>query len=306
MAVSQAQNLLNTTNNAPFIPEIVANQALGRLGAYLSLGRTVSKDSELTTVQVGETIRVPVRGSLQSNSLAQNGDVQVQTPTSTSKPVTLDHHQEVTIAELDYTRSVQQGGSVLPGYVEDAIQVLAEDIESALAALWSLAGFNNDATSSALEDLVDMRTQLITNKVPVLAERYAYIHPKLGGKLLKANAYIDPKLIPNNRQLTEGALGRSEGFDVFEGQLVVKSGSPGVYRNMFYNRDAMVLATRPQPLPDANLGVQAATVIDGNGIALRILRSYNPSKLGVQITLDVVFGTAVLRAEHLGVLDSPF
>jgi hypothetical protein len=73
---------------------------------------------------------------------------------------------------------------------------------------------------------------------------------------------------------------------------------------MFYTKDSMVLATRPQPNIDAGLGAQSATVIDGNGIALRIVRSYNPSKLGVQITLDVVFGTAVLRSEHLGVLDS--
>lgn len=298
------QNQMNTTTNAPFIPEVVANKALGRLGAYLSLGRTVSKDSDLTTVQVGETIQVPVRGQVSSNALAQNGDVIVQTPTSTSKSVTLNKHQEVTIAELDYLKSVAQGGSSLPGYVEDAVQVLAEDIETELAGLYSQAGFNNDATSDALSDVVDMRTQLLINKVPKFAERYAYIHPRLGGKLLKANAFIDPKLIPNNRQLTEGAVGRTEGFDMFEGQLVVKSGSPGVYRNMFYTRDSMVLATRPQPLPDSSLGVDAATVIDENGIALRILRSYNPNKLGVQITLDVVFGVAVLRPEHLGVLDS--
>lgn len=303
MSVVQAQNQLNTTTNAPFIPEVVANQSLGRLGAYLSLGRTVTKDAELTTVQVGETINVPVRGSLSSNSLAQNGDVQVQTPTASSKPVSLTNHNEVTIGELDYLKSVAQGGSSLPGYVEDAVQVLAEDIETALAGLWSQAGFNNDATSNALEDMVDMRTKLIENKVSPLATKYAYVHPRFAGKLLKANAYIDPKLIPNNRALEDGAVGRSEGFDVFEGQLVVKSGSPGVYRNMFYTRDSMVLASRPQPQIDPGLGAQSATVVDGNGIALRIVRSYNPTKLGVVITLDVVFGVAILRSEHLGVLD---
>lgn len=298
------QNQMTTTNNAKFIPEVIADQALGRLGAYLSLGRTVTKDSELTSVQVGQTISVPVRGSLSSNAIAQNGDVTVQTPTATNKSVTLDKHQEVTIAELDFTASVQQGGSTLPGYVDDSVMVLAEDIESSLAGLWSSADFNNDESASVLNDLVDIRTKLLRNKVNPLAERFAYIAPELGGKLLKANAFIDPKLIPNNRALTEGAVGRAEGFDVFEGQLVVKSGSPGVYRNMFYTRDAMVLATRPQPIPPTSLGVEGASVIDGNGIALRVLRSYNPNKLGVQITLDVVYGVAVLRSEHLGVLDS--
>ena len=116
MAVVDSQNQLNTTNNAPWIPEIVANDVIGALGAYLNLGRTVTKNSELTSQQVGETINVPRRGTIQSNSLAQNGDVQVQTPTADSVPVTFDHHQEVTIAELDYAQSVQVS-SALPGYV---------------------------------------------------------------------------------------------------------------------------------------------------------------------------------------------
>lgn len=36
-------------------------------------------------------------------------------------------------------------------------------------------------------------------------------------------------------------MGRAGGFDVFEGQLVVRSGSPGVDRNLCYTRNAMVL-----------------------------------------------------------------
>ena len=300
------QNGMTTTTNAPFIPTIIANQALGRLGAYLNLGRTVTKDADLTSVQVGETIQVPVRGSLSSNSLSQNSDVTVQTPTSTSKSITLDTHKEVTISELDYLASVAQGGSSLPGYVEDAVQVLAEDIETALAGLWSQATVNRDYSGTIVNDIVDIRKDLIMAKVPTFAEKFGYLHPSTSARILKANAFIDPKIIPNNQALTEGAAGRVEGFDIFEGQLVVKSGSPGVYRNMFYTKDAMVLASRPQPQVAAGLGAQSGTAIDGNGIALRVIRSYNPNKLAVQITLDVVFGVGTLRPDHLVVLDDTF
>lgn len=298
------QNGLTTTTNAPFIPVIVANQALGRLGNYLNLGRTVSKDSDLTSVQVGETINVPVRGAVSTNELAQNGDVTVQTPTSSTVAVTLNHHKEVTIAELDYLRSVAQGGSSLPGYVEDSVQVLAEDIESALAGLWSTFSTQLDETGTAINDMVTAREKMVLNKVPRLATKYAYLHPTFISKLLKANAFIDPKVIPLSNALAEGAVGRAQGFDVFEGQLVVKSGSPGVYRNLFYADQAMVLASRPQPAVDQALGAQSATVIDGNGIALRIIRSYNPNKLGVQITLDVVYGVAQLRDAYGVEMDS--
>lgn len=300
---------LNSTNNAVWIPaEIIANQTLGALGAYLNLGRTVTKDSELTTVQQGTTISVPKRGAVSSNSLAENGSVNVQSLTGTDVQVVLDHHQEVTISELDYTRSLQPD-SVLPGYLEDAVIALAEDIESALAGLWASASFNNDAASGGvaatiLNDFVDMQKGLFDRKVPVLARRYAYVSTGVHAAAQKASAFIDPKLIPNNQALTEGAVGRISGFDVFAGQLVVKSGSPGVYRNLFYTRNAMVLATRPQPLPAAGLGAQGSNVIDSNGIAMQVVRSYNATKLANQFTVHVVFGAAVLDSRQFGCLDS--
>ena len=300
---------LTSTNNAVWIPaEIIANQTLGALGAYLNLGRTVTKDSDLTTVQQGTVISVPKRGAVTSNSLAEGGSVNIQSITGTDVQVTLNKHQEVTISELDYTRSLQPG-SVLPGYMEDAVIALAEDIESALAGLWASAAFNNDAASGGvaatiMQDFIGMQKGLFDRKVPVLAKRYAYVSTGLHAVAQAATAFIDPKLIPNNNVLTEGAVGRISGFDVFAGQLTVKSGSPGVHRNLFYTRNAMVLATRPQPLPDAGLGAVGSNVIDANGIALQVVKSYNPTKLANQFTVHVVFGAAVLDDRQFGVLDS--
>jgi hypothetical protein len=220
----------------------------------------------------------------------------------------LDHHQEVTISELDYTRSLQPG-SVLPGYLEDGILALAEDIETLLAGLWSGAAFNNDAASGGvaatiLDDFVGMQKGLFDRRVPVLAKRYAYVSTGVHAAAQKASAFIDPKLIPNNNVLTEGSVGRISGFDVFAGQLVVKSGSPGVYRNLFYTKNAMVLATRPQPLPEPGLGAVGSNVVDGNGIAMQVVKSYNSTKLANQFTVHVVFGAAVLDNRQLGCLDS--
>lgn len=299
-----AGDYLDSTKNAVFIPEVIANQTLGALGSYLNLGRTVTKDSELTTEQVGAVISVPRRGAVSSNALAENGSVVVQSPTADDVQVTLDHHQEVTIGELDFTRSLQPG-STLPGYVTDGIIALAEDIETLLAQQWSdlSATFNIDATSDPQKDLVDGRTQMVKNKVPRIARKYAYLDPDYVGKLLKQEAFIDPKLIPNNNALTEGAVGRVAGFDVFEGQLVSSSGSPKTYRNMLYTRNALVLATRPQPLPDPGTGAIGSNVIDDNGIALQVVKSYNSNKLGNQITIHVVFGANGLDTRQGGVID---
>lgn len=304
MAVTDA---LDTNLNSSFIPTLVANKVLGRLAATLQLGRTVSKDSELVTQQVGETINVPKRGAVSSNSLAENGSVTLQQPQSTTVPVTLTNHQEVTIAELDYTKSVQQGGSTLPGYVEDGVIALAEDIETALASLWSSVPLQNDAGGSNPQiDIINVRKSMNANKVPQLAQRFGYVSTGFMASLLQQSPFLTPQVVNNQPALTEGAVMRLSGFDLFEGQLVVRSGSPGVDRNLFYTRSAFVLATRPQPLPDPGTGAIGSNVIDGNGIALQVVKSYNASKLANQITIHVVFGVAMLDDRQAVELDSSY
>lgn len=304
MAVTDA---LNTTLNAPFIPTLVANQVIGALGSYVNLGRTVTKDSELVTQQVGETVNVPKRGAVSSNSLAQNGSVTLQQPSATTVPVTLDQHEEVTIAELDYAKSVQQGGSVLPGYVEDGVIALAEEIESDLAALWSSFPVQLDAGGSNPQiDLTNVRKSFVQQKVPQLATKYGYVSAGFMAKLLQQTAYINPGVQAGQETLETGVVLRQAGIQLFEGQLVVRSGSPGVDRNMFYTRNAMVLATRPQPLPEPGVGALGANVIDGNGIALQVVKSYNATKLANQITIHVVWGSAMLDDRQAVEMDSSY
>lgn len=300
-------NYLDSTANQVFIPEIVANRVLGALGAYLNLGKTVTKDGELTTAQFGQVINVPKRGVVSSNDKAENTDVTVQKPAATDVQVTLDNHKEVTIGEEDFTRSLQPG-SVLPGYTEDGVIALGEDIEEALANLASSIPYERDGAGTPIDfsDLINVRRDLVMRKVPKLATKYGYVHPTDMAYLLKENPVLDPKVDAGFRALTEGALTRLAGFDLFEGQLVKEEGSssPPVRKNMFYTRNAFVLATRPLPMPDARLGVQAATVQDENGISLRVLRSYDAKGLAVIITIDVLFGVAVLDERQAQILNT--
>lgn len=303
-----ATDALNTTTGSPFIPTLVANQVLGRLGAYLNLGRTVAKDSELVTQRVGETINVPKRGAISSNSLAQNGSVTLQQPQATTVPVTLSKHQEVTIAELDYLKSVAQDPEfILPGYVEDGVIALAEDIEGDLAGLWSSVPLQNDAGGSNPQiDIINVRKSMNDNKVPQLADRFGYVSTGFMAKLLQQTPFLTPYLAANQTGMVDGAVMKLSGFQLFEGQKVVRSGSPGVDRNLFYTRNAFVLATRPQPLPDAGTGAVGANVLDSNGIALQVVKSYNATKLANQVTVHVVYGVAMLDDRQAVELDSSY
>lgn len=297
---------MTTTQNAPWIPEVIANESLGLLGSYLNLGATVQKDSELNPVRVGQVLSIPRRGAIVAQQKAQGTATSVQRPAADDVQVTVDQHWYVKLLEEDFTRSMQTD-SVLPGYVQDAVIVLAEKIETHLTGNFS--EFDNiDVTVSAADDAVnalgDVRVRMVKNKVPKLAQLFGYVSPDFMNDLSKGNAFIDPKLIPNNRPLTEGTVGRAKGFDLFEGQLVPRSGSPGWDQNFFYTRNALVLASRPLLQPGSELGVQATSVQSDAGLALRLVRYYDGDEMGVVVQLDTVFGSGVNDERQGFVLES--
>lgn len=299
-------NAMNTTTNAPWIPEVIANESLGLLGSYLQLGATVSKDSELNPVRVGQVISIPRRGVITAQQKTQNENTTIQKPTADEVQITVDQHWYVKIMEEDFTAAFQTG-SVLPGYVEDAVIVLAEKIEAKLAALsdsFDNIDFTSGGSDTAAKALGRVRTRMVNNKVPRLARLFGYVAPEFMQVLGEENAFIDPKLIPNNQALTEGSVGRAKGFDLFEGQLVGSKGSPAWRQNIFYTRNAMVLASRPLRQPEQSLGVDATTVQSEAGLALRLVRYYDGDAMGVVVQLDTLFGTGVNDVRQGFVLES--
>lgn len=300
---------LTPTTNDKFIPEVVANVAIGRLPNFLALGRTVTHDNQLTTARAGDIINVPKRGAVSANQKTAGSTVTKQSPTATQVSVTLDQHWEVTIAEDDITEALQaatatlpgsgptsgESKSTLPGYLEDAVIALAEKIESKLADLHvSVPDTITAGASVTLANITAVRERMSVNKVPVLAKKYAYLHPTVITDILGTTPFSDPKFGQNNEGLTEGAIMRLYGFDVFEGQLVPTTGSPVAWHNLFYHPNAFVLASRGLRLPEAGMGAVGALVNSDAGITLRVVRSWSPDDLAMQFTADVLFGVAVL------------
>lgn len=308
---------LQTENNAVWIPEVIANEAIGVLGAYLNLGNTVTKDSELTPVRVGQKVFIPRRGAVVATQKAQGEASTKQKPTADDVEVTIDQHWEVVIGEEDFTRAFQQTGSsimagsgqsALPGYAEDGVIKLAEKIESSLAANIAefekvAQGYSPESDDTALKALGRGRTHLVKKNVPKLARKYAYIAPEFAEALGNENAFIDPKLIANTQALTEGTVGRARGFDTFEGQLVPVVGDKA--QNFLYTRSALVLATRPLDQIPTTLGVESSSIMTDAGLAIRAMRYYDPEEKAVVISLDTLFGSGVNDVRQGVVLESP-
>lgn len=287
-------NFNTKTENAPWIPEIIANEALGLLGAYLNLGKTVAKDSDLAPSTVGQVINIPRRGTVTALQKGQNSPTTVQKPLADKVQVTIDQHWYVKIGEEDFTEAFQTN-STLPGYVEDSVIVLAEKIESNLAT--RIASFPNiDAGNSdgdAYKGVVNIKKEQSRLKVPQLAERFGYVSPAFYARLLKETAIIDPKVQTNQTARESAKLPSVAGYGLFEGQLTPTAGSPAWDQNFFYTRNALVLASRPLRQPSSSLGVDATTVQSEAGLALRLVRYYDKDEMAEVFQLDTLFGSGV-------------
>jgi hypothetical protein len=291
-------NVLNDTTNAKFIPTIIAQEALGAFGGYMNLAKTVSRNFDFTPATFGKVLNIPKRGTVSANAKVAGSSVTKQNPTATDVSVTLDQHYEVTL-QIDDVTSVLQNQDTLKGYAEDAAIALAEKVEVAIAnlhtSMTNTVTFDTTSATTQENSFLTARQRMILNKVPRTERMYGYMHPTVITKLLQIDRFTRADAYGKAGVIAEGALGRIGGIDIFESQLVQPTGSPVAYHNLIYTRNAFILASRP--LPSIPSGMGASSVVVDNqeiGMGLRAVYSYDPDLLGLQVTLDVLYGVALL------------
>ena len=289
---------LTTSELQYHIPEVWANKALGYLPNYLNLVKTVTVDFDADEIKrYGDIINLPVRGALTVNDKDANSDVTRQTPSDDSVTLTLSNHKEITFSPEDVARAFSKP-DVIEGYMQDAALVLAESIEESLAELYASAGNTVDSTTAlTLAALREGRRTLITEKVPQNAPLYAWID-EYGMEDLPLT---DASVLGYAAPVIEGSIARLAGFNIFESQMVETSGTPSTYHCMLYSKDAMGLCVRPLPMDAESFGGAKQAVVNDarSGLSLRVTMSYDANALAPQITIDALWGVAVLRAEHL-------
>lgn len=296
-------NSMGVGDIADFIPELWANEAIGRLSSQMNLARTVNRNFDNTPQRYGDTIYVPKRGALTANSKATDTDVTKQFPQSDKVTVNLNQHWEVTFS-IDNVAEAQANQDVMGGYIQDGVIALAEKVEETIAALYTSAGNTVSAGSDVgKDDILDARKILVDNKVPKMAPKYGYFSTDAINDLLQVTEFINVRDYGRENEanpVLDGELGTIYGIKIFESQLVETSGSPATFHNLVYGPDAMILAFRPLPMAPEGIGVRQAVVQDEeSGLGLRVSYSWDKDQLAMQVTIDCLFGVAVMRAEHL-------
>jgi hypothetical protein len=93
----------------------------------------------------------------------------------------------------------------------------------------------------------------------------------------------------------DGNVGKIKDFFIFRSQYVPMTGTanPNTH-NIAFTRDGIGLVVRrlPQPLPGTGAVAEYAEM--GN-FGIRVVMSYQPNTLSQQFTVDVLYGTGVLR-----------
>jgi hypothetical protein len=282
---------------AVFIPEVWAQRVLGRLHARCPMIGCVNRDYSAELAKEGDTLHIQKRGTLVTNDKTPNTSVTLQNPTGTTVPCVMNNHKEVSFLVEDVAEA-QANVDIMDGYIQDGGDAIVEDIEALLTAHYVDADHDIawDGSDTIREVIKEARTKIVVDsKCPDAEPRYLIVRDM--GELLDCDQFTSKEYLDQNF-IETGTVGMLLGFNVKESGKIVQTVSPSETQRIALARDAIALVTRALPAPPADTGVKASTVSQ-DGVGLRVLYGYNMNYLGMQVTIDILFGSCVLRSEWL-------
>lgn len=283
------------------IAKIVSTYIMPALRPVFIMAELVNRDFQADLQSEGDTVTVPMAPTMTANNIAEAGQVQLQNPALGSVDVTLTQHIESSFFIPDHTRILARP-DLIQGYMTSAVLAVAQQIETDLMGLFPYFTYNSQqgtAGTALTEAVIDAtETSLFNSKVPEGEPR---------NLVLSSLGYSDVRQIPRfTERRMIGGLGEAirtgqvsdlKNFRVVRSQLTpVTTGSPNTYYNLAFHRDAMALVTRRLPSIPPGFGAVSEYVEDG-GYGFRVVLSYNPNELGIQCTVDCLYGVGILRPE---------
>jgi len=286
---------IGTSQVGDSIPVVVAAQALSYLKANTVMSRLVARNWDDEVAQFGQSVYIPYGGTLTANAKAAGTAVTLNQADDAKYTVTLNQHYEVSFLIEDIAKAIARP-DWLNSYTVQAVKVLAEKIDATLTALYSGFSQTIDATIGLGEDdFRSSRRYLNSAKAP-MQDRFAVLHEDADFEALGIERLVNRDFAESlGNMAADSYINRFAGFQMFIDQQIAVATSQ--CKNMFFHRDAMVLASRPLALAPAGMGA-VQTVMDEDGLGLRVTMSYSPDYLGVQVTVDCLWGVAELRDNH--------
>jgi hypothetical protein len=276
------------------IPEVIAQEFLSMLHAEAVMIGCVRKDYSADLATVGDSVDIPKLGALHTHEKTANTAVTLQDPSLTSVPVTLTNHKEVSFLMEDVAEGEGIKG-IKEAYIYDAAKTIAEDIDTVLLGEYASASeeLEWDGTSGDTKaaSILVARSKIVVDNKAGKQSRYLVIRDL--AELLNVDMFLSREYVTEG-SLDEGSVGSLYGFQVVEDPLCLTGVSPvGQTHRLAFARDAIALVTRNLGSPtDANID---SGTVQSDGVGCRVLRGYNMNYLGSQITIDLLYGVAVIE-----------
>ncbi len=270
---------VTTTTAANFIPELWALDVLEAAEKNLVMADLVARFDDVAA-DGGDVIHVPRVSNFAAQTKTPNAQVTPQSTTEDKVSIPLANHKEVSFLIEDIV-AVQAKSSLREIYTKKAGHAIARAIDTHLLGLHALAARQVSAIGDDEEvgqALVAAMRFLDSADAPV-EDRFLVVGPDLKARLLALPGFTSRDyLAPGdpNAPMATGLVGDILGCRVHLSNNIASSTQSGIetFHSLMFQRHAIALAIQLGP---------------------RVQASYVPEYLGTLVTVDVIYGYAMLN-----------
>lgn len=273
--------------------QVWVNESLYVVQANMVAADRVHRNFEPALAQFGDTVNTRKPATFTAQNKGATSDVMVQNASATNVQVVMNKHKEVTfqVYDIEQTKGIK---NLVAEYFRPAAIAIAAAADADVLGLYTdISTSTLTPTVMSYDTCVDAETKLNDQKV-LNVDRHMIIASPQKGALSKDQYFIDASKTGNGgASLRTGILIPVAGFEsVSMDQNVVSAA--GKHHNLAFQRNAFAFVTRLMQTANENTPGAVVATQQFNGLGMRVVYSYNPTKLASQVTVDIFYGVKTL------------
>lgn len=246
----------------------------------------------------GATITVRSPGTFTSNSY--NGtNVVVQNMTEVPIPVTLDHHEDVTFRVTSKERTLNVV-DYSEQFIVPAMKAICQKVDQDIIA--AIQGSAAPVVGDGVSGPVWSNPKVLTRAGRTLDEanvpegdRSVIVGPEMKEYWLNDPLFNRVDQSGDTAALHRASMGAEKfGFAPYMSQNIKNNIGFGMHKT------AVAFATAPLDVPE---GAASATIVQYNGLGLRVVKAYDMNLKADLTSIDLLYGIKVLDADRLVLID---
>lgn len=273
--------------------QVWVNESLYVVQANMVAASKVHRNFEAALAQFGDTVNTRKPATFTAQNKGATSDVTVQNASATNVQVVMNKHKEVTfqVFDIEQTKGIK---NLIAEYFRPAAIAIAAAADADVLGLYTDISTNTlTPTTLSYDYIVDAETKLNNSKV-LYGDRHIIVSSPQKGALSKDQYFIDASKTGNGGQtLRTGVLLPVAGFDSISMDQNVVSAA-GKHHNLAFHRNAFAFVTRLMQTADPNTPGAVVATQSFDGLGMRVVYSYNPTKLASQVTVDIFYGVKTL------------